>query len=603
MASDKDFEALGAVADDEFLNLGAEPESLSIEQETPKMNALEAGLTGLKQGGTLGFSDELSGLTGATLDKSQQLLNTLTGGKVPPSPTQIVEQLKKQGITGDLGPESTLDLYKQMRDEERQTIKKSQQDQPMASLAGNIAGGLVLPLGALSAPLKVGKNAGIVEAVTKGALNAAPIGALAGAGLSEADATKGDLKQLSKDVTSDALLGASLGAAGPLLSKSAKGIGNTVKESQVMQDLLDAYKVGKEKINLSSPEFLTQSRDKLKQLAGKADDEIRQKSESIFKSKKAKLKELENLGVKADVKDELQIFANEVNSSTALRDEEKQIINNVINTNFEKGFVKGPQELENLLKDFKDLKKNVQTPSGMDAVNRAINSLKGKQDSMDESLKEFNRQAFNVIDAGEALTKKNPLDYMTSKGELGTKESMANMLEKMSSDYKTQSFLDDILNKGLETSKSSKIMPLSESVPEAAKAIQQAKPISRQMDLAKGAQSPTFQGTNIFDSASNALTSGGTKAMNKLGMGVKESQDFLTKGVRVLSNADGNQLQKLINKLEQAGGKGLEYGKVLSTAIGKNPQSKNAIIFGLMQQPEFRELFHKSNTEEIEDGQ
>lgn len=242
----------------------------------------------------------------------------------------------------------------------------------------------------------------------------------------------------------------------------------------------------------------------------------------------------------------------------------------------------------------------------MDAVNRAIGSIKAKQDAMDASLAEFNKQAFNVVDVGEALTKKNPLDYMTSKGELATKESMANMLEKTSSDYKTQSFLDDILNKGLETSKGVKLSPLSESVPEAAKAIERAKPLSRQMDLAKSAQSPTFQGTNIFDATTSALSSGGTKLANKLGMGVQESKDFLTKGIKTLSNADGNKLQQMANQLEQLGGRGLEYGKVLSSAIGKNPQSKNAIIFGLMQQPEFREMFHKANNtedDEVESGE
>lgn len=94
----------------------------------------------------------------------------------------------------------------------------------------------------------------------------------------------------------------------------------------------------------------------------------------------------------------------------------------------------------------------------------------------------------------------------------------------------------------------------------------------------------------------------GTDVANTAGRTVKETKNFLTKGIKRLADADGNTLQQIGAQLAKTGARGQEYANVLTSAAGKNPQSRSAIIFGLMQQPEFRELFHSVSGED-EDGQ
>lgn len=76
---------------------------------------------------------------------------------------------------------------------------------------------------------------------------------------------------------------------------------------------------------------------------------------------------------------------------------------------------------------------------------------------------------------------------------------------------------------------------------------------------------------------------------------------ILQTGVKKLSDATPEQLKELGNQMSQLGAEGAAYAKVLSGVTDKNAVSRNAIVFGLMQQPKFREILRKVNGEQAEE--
>lgn len=160
MANKKDdFEDLGF--EESFEDLGFQ-EDMPMPSSTPSV--LEAGAKGLEQGGTLGFSDEIRAALATAATR---------GSNLP------IE-----------------DLYTQYRDIERKKLEEAKQAHPTAFMAGELGGGLatsfVPGLGATS----LGK--------------AAALGGTAALGMSEADLTKGEIGEAAKDTA----IGTGLGVGG-----------------------------------------------------------------------------------------------------------------------------------------------------------------------------------------------------------------------------------------------------------------------------------------------------------------------------------------------------------------------------------------------------
>lgn len=243
----------------------------------------EAILTGAKQGTTLGFSDEAAGLLQQKLDEYQKAMSQM--GLASPSPTEVNEQLTNQGFKGDIGPQSSLDLYRQVRDQERQKIDKAQKEQPAASLVGNVLGGSLLP-----GPAMVGKTAQFAEGFIPRMLQSARVGmgagAAAGIGTSNDDYTKmtpeEQIEAEKQDVGAGGLQGGALGAGVSSLIDAVKSpvkvageLYDIAKGNPVVQDFLKAKEFGKQGINVTGgknfekfgQEALDQSEDAAKSLA------------------------------------------------------------------------------------------------------------------------------------------------------------------------------------------------------------------------------------------------------------------------------------------------------------------------------------------------
>lgn len=209
----------------------------------------KAALSGGAQGLTFGFSDEL----GAGGDVA---LDALKNGDLSDLPTKWRKYQKSREAAN----------------------KADQMVSPNAYMAGEIGGGI---LGAVAAPelggAKLVAGAGkLSPAVAKflagqggglatkmagkgaaGLLEGAPIGALYGAGSSEADLSKP--AELGMDVVSGAGMGSLTGAAlsagaatgKHLLNETAPSI---VNNSDFLRKMKEAYKFGKKGVNLSSTE-------------------------------------------------------------------------------------------------------------------------------------------------------------------------------------------------------------------------------------------------------------------------------------------------------------------------------------------------------------
>lgn len=579
-------------SDDDFLQLGASPIGEAIDK-------LDIALTGLEEGATLGFADELKGLTAAGMDLAMAGLHNIAPKSFGPSPTQIDESLIQQGFKGDLSP-STLDIYREFRNKARQEQKQASEQNPELYTAANIGGslltgGLTAGLGSAIVPA-VSETAGLGSQIMRSALSAVPVGAASAAGLSESS----NIPELASDIGKGASSGAAMGAISPVIAQLPKISTNLISKTKTGQELLDAYQKVKSGVKLDSPDFLKSHRDELKQQSEEIYLGLKDKIKDVFAEKENILNNLEKDGIKADIEPIFKDLKLNIQSSKALNDDEQKIFDKVLKkyeppevdplTNQKIVLSKGPLEIENTLKELKDLKSKMQTPSGIEALDEAVNSLKELQTNMHPSIQENNNKLFQLIDTTELLTSQSPLAYQDRKGMETIKTKLADQFEK-SGGYKQESFFDQLLSKGGQTSKKAEVEPLKKIAPEIAKKVSEGISIAKDMDLAKKVQQP-------FGSISKMIKSGGAKIGTTAAKASLTAEDFLTKGSNYLTNLSNDKINDLANKMINNSSETTKaFGRVLAEIPNKSQIGKNALLFSLMQQPEFRKIFNDPNSE------
>lgn len=187
------------------------------EMPLPEVSQPEALLEGTKQGVTFGFADELGGIT-------QEFLDMLKGED---SPTAMNRRLAEQGFTGDIGPTSRDELYEEGVAEGRTRLAAAEEQHPVTTMAGDIAGGFLVPGG-------LGKTVGktipqaIKQAskVKRGAAAGAGVGAVEAAGRTEEDLT-------TAAGAADVAMGA---AGGGLLGAAAGKVGQKLESGKMAED-------------------------------------------------------------------------------------------------------------------------------------------------------------------------------------------------------------------------------------------------------------------------------------------------------------------------------------------------------------------------------
>lgn len=206
----------------------------------------KAASAGIADAATLGFGDELGGALASGLDKGQAALNKL--GLAPKSPSQVDQEL---GIKSN--------MYKDVRDSLRKDQKEAMEQHPAAYFAGNVVGGMALPLGG-----SIGE--------------AAALGAGYGLGSSEEKTALG----MAKDATLGAGLGAGFAKAGQAIGNAAgkfKGQAASAIESGV-DKLRNVDEAGMSRL----PSMIDTAANKIKDVVRPASQEYKQAQTTRFKS-------------------------------------------------------------------------------------------------------------------------------------------------------------------------------------------------------------------------------------------------------------------------------------------------------------------------------
>lgn len=226
---------------------GTQARELAKDIAVPVKETAEDFGMGAVQGATLGFGEELGAAEQTLLDKLMAAGHDIAPSYIPESPTQVSSRLKEQGITGDVGPTSSTEMYKQAQTEEEQRYKEAEDRSPIASFMGNLAGGiptmsLTGGLGAARAVKSVPALAGLASKGLKGkaalaAIESIPTGAAMGAGLSEGrliGATPKEEEQLALETAGGAiaapLVSSALTVGGAGLRKITEPVGDFLSE-------------------------------------------------------------------------------------------------------------------------------------------------------------------------------------------------------------------------------------------------------------------------------------------------------------------------------------------------------------------------------------
>jgi len=192
------------------------PQALPTE---PSMT--ESALRGAAQGASFGFADELTGMGESLLTDKP---------------------------------------YEQARDESRQAYKSAEDANPISSMAGNFAGGIVVP------GMAMGKG---VAALAKAG---AAYGGLSAIGSSDTDLTKPTVEKV-KDVSTSAVENAALGAGlstllGSAIPVIAGKVKNRFTNDKLGKEIIDTYNFAKQDASFNTPEFLEKQAIATRDLTG-----------------------------------------------------------------------------------------------------------------------------------------------------------------------------------------------------------------------------------------------------------------------------------------------------------------------------------------------
>lgn len=104
---------------------------------------LKAAQLGLSEGITLGHTGEMLGGTDYIADLVMKAGNKIAPSIIPESPTQVSAKLTQEGFTGDIGPTTSKELYRQSADEAEKKILQARKESPKSFIGGQLAGGLL----------------------------------------------------------------------------------------------------------------------------------------------------------------------------------------------------------------------------------------------------------------------------------------------------------------------------------------------------------------------------------------------------------------------------------------------------------------------------
>lgn len=551
------FDDLGFQA---FDDLGFQAEAPIAETpDDSSVSKTESFLRGAADAGLLGFADEAAGAAGAISDVA--------------SPNYSI---------GDI-----LDRYAANRDESRTNFKAAQEANPLTYLGGNLAGGLGTAFVPGMAPATLGKIAGL--------------GAVAGVGSSEENNLTGMAK--------DAATGAAIGGVTHGLLRGAGSLANEVADSYPGQIVKRQFGLGKEGISTSSAVGRDAAKDEAEKLGNDLLDRINKRVSTAGNEKRAalakgttdvseELKKLsDELGVGVgELKDvsggsgkdiqELLRSSNkmkrtaegrpsEVFEDYATQSGKADLLANAPKGNYAK-------DVDDIIRSFSDLTaygdNSLGTPEGqkkaVDMLGKLKTLMTDKSLPPEEAAKvlKMNKEIHKFLEAKKLI--------------LGIDDKALGGLDEVIHEGKVQDFFAKQGKSGpvgIKAGMKSDYLKQSLGTVDPAFAEQAGQDIDKAGRIYQGLRDVEAKPiTGIFDLLSGAQVL--AKGSNKLGVGYNKAASVVKMSSDALSQASDAVLSSAL----PAGVK-TKLSNVFKTMSEADEQKKAALIYGLQQNPEYKE--------------
>lgn len=457
-------------------------------------------------------------------------------------------------IPDALAGQNYLESYKKLLQDYRNKFKESEQRSPTLSTVGNVAGAIISPASKL----------GLISG-----------GAIAGLGTSDSTLVEGDIVEAGQDTLKGAATGALVGKLGLGLKKAGEFVVDTIP---TVKGAVDAANRTKRGIDIVG--------DKAKQriqtdIKGQTEELIDVIGSDLSKYGKAKSKILEKanqLGKEVDITDELDRMKKMVESIPGKNKNitaDKSALSDLLEQYKSKKSLT-PLELDQAYKDVYDLAQKAESGLSQKITTKIAGNFK---DLTKEGLEEL-APAYDQVNLGFSKTKQ-------TLGILDDKLKSMDNLERIDAENAVNTFFENMQanTKGGDTAQktfNSFMESFSQSNPKAASKIgPELKELAIQFDLNKeaGKQGLTSLGT---------ITGIGVKTGAAIGRAGYEAKRIVSAGKKYLVNNTPEEVTSLANKLMTKGDN--KYSQMLLQIANKPERQRTAMLFSLMQRPEFREI-------------
>lgn len=680
--ADNFFDEKDIVEDDNFFDesdLVSEDQEI-IKQEPEEMGAAEAALTGFGQGASFGLTPIIAGATGAASEVVEDIGDVL--GLTDDS------ELEDQGfeVSDDYkGLQGLVDAYYAQRDRQINQEKQAFEDQPLATLGGNIAGGMSSMGGAAKATGSLAKLLPKAESV-KGlsALQKAGVatregakaGGLAGFGAGEGKLAEGEIGEILKETGGTAAGGAIFGGGLSLGGSAIKGASKLVKETPFAKNLGLGYEAGKRGINISDDTQITD-------FVRKTTSDIRDSISKNFKgsSKKEILEQADELGIRVATGESVDDIINDIKSSGAFGKksqkelsqfvEDLRMLSKNVDPDLEKAMKKvesgAAKKINKIQREGGDISSRTEFDTPFDEIS-PLPENKGRVIGVEDNirmgddqkkvltqasilegevpLKQYDLNEMKLSELDEIISKVGSRAYDGSDDAAVpyAKRLYANLRE-LSNDAFNDSSLPEKNKKlkalfdGLESLgiKPKEFFSSREVVQDAVEnKIQQkliASPLSTSdnkmknflkylaradedlarnitkesdfaSDIAKFAKQSEGEGSVSLKAAAGPVQKILAKAGNIVGTGVKGVTEGKKEILDRLKEVTPDQLQELSDSLTQVyGEKAAPFINQLTSAVNSEGKRKNALMYGIYQQPAFRKMLERTGRSLLDENE
>lgn len=612
---------------------------------------------GAVQGVTLGFADEIGAAELTAMDTLMGLLGT---SQVEAN-QEVLEELNKTDdlkrkvgkkvptASGDIGPTSIGEFYKDERDVARDYYEDIKEANPWSYGAGEVAGAMVLPIGNLAGASKLGKafsgskHLDKLGKTGKAMAIAAPKVGIETAAYSagQAEELENVPKALAKGFAGGAAMGAALPVAGKFygdLKAGAKGIGKQImkyasdidpriiddvfenptllKDTKSFNQLADEVKDAATGMKTQADEVAKRAKDLLGNdevfSTSTISSSIRKRAKNLGMSETSAFKDLERVAKEIDTRyagnmsqRQLQEVLDEL-SNMAYKGVKKDAPGAITD---QLRAVRG--ELSDILKQANpDYRKSMsEAERGFEALNK-VKSKFGIEDIKDKTFNEFGE----VTEVARGLDFKNKDTAINKIRGLGkaNKESVKEFLQ----DPEIQKYLklgDDFIQEG----KAAEYIEELEKTGVSTKVLTGIKTILGAQILGPvgGAAAilAPVGGRELVKSpkaimAAKVAGLGADKVAKKFGETLarpivstqntyKDKASTMKFDSAKLEQSSGDELTELSNTMSQFGKAGEGYSRVLEKASQQEEGDRKRTLFGLQQQPAFRELLKRIEDE------